>query len=158
MMENHLKRVLNLIKKTGDTMVVVDKEGEDSFVVMDLDQYEMLLDSQMEYEDNVGDAIEDFRESEDPQDSQTPPNASDSNIWDVMQEAGEEGETWDIDQLSEEEYKDLEKQYELFANKHVEEVIQETQNPIEKKETQKNEQVKKDDEYGEEQFYLEPIE
>lgn len=158
MMENHLKRVLSLIQKTGDTMVVVDKEGEDSFVVMDLDQYEMLLDSQMEYEDNFGGAIEDLGESEDPQVSQASLNARDSNIWDVMQEAGEEGETWDIDQLSEEEYKALEKQYELFANKHVEEAVQETQNPMVQKAMQKNQPVKKDDEYGEEQFYLEPIE
>ncbi|MBI4591826.1 hypothetical protein HY733_00015 [Candidatus Uhrbacteria bacterium] len=52
-MENHLKRVLNLVRKIGDTMVVVDKDGSDSFVVMDLDRYEMLLDAQDGFEDDV---------------------------------------------------------------------------------------------------------
>ena len=150
MMENHLKRVLNLVRNTGDTMVVVDKDGDDSFVVMNLDQYEMLLDTQMGYEDAL--------QLEPSQDQSTPKNEAGSNIWDVMQEAGEEGETWDIDQLSQEEYKDLEKQYEAFAKGHVEQAVAETQKVEKLEESPKINKIKEDDDYGEEQFYLEPVE
>ena len=137
-MENHLKRVLNLVRKTGDTMVVVDKDGNDSFVVMDLDRYEMLLDAQIQTESEGKPAVG-------------------ANIWDVMQEAGDEGETWDIDQLNEEEFADLEKQYQAFARGHVEE----TQKFQKQEEIPDVENVAKnsdEDEYGEEQFYLEPVE
>lgn len=142
-MENHLKRVLGLVRKTGDTMIVVDKDGQESFVVMDLDQYEMLLDAQFMGEDR--DDGMDEEEEVQPQ----PKSTKGPDIWDVMPEAGEEGETWDIDQLSQEESADLEKQYEVFASRHVKEAIEETKTAPEKKE---------DDEYGEEQFYLEPVE
>lgn len=135
-MENHLKRVLALVRKTGDTMIVVDKEGRESFVVMDLDQYERLLNTP---------SIEIPPEAS-PTSHLSPPT---SNIWNVMQEAGEEGETWDIDQLSEQELQALEKQYQEFASKNVKEAIDEAKTPPKKKE---------DDEYGEEQFYLEPVE
>ncbi|MEK7619693.1 MAG: hypothetical protein AAB413_00425 [Patescibacteria group bacterium] len=146
-MENHLKRVLSLVRKTGDTMIVVDKDGQESFVVMDLDQYEMLLDAQFVDEDwDDGMVEEDVEEAEAEPTSKT---AMGPDIWDVMPAAGEEGETWDIDQLDQEEFADLEKQYEAFASRHVKEAIEETKTAPKKKE---------DDEYGEEQFYLEPIE
>ncbi len=141
-MENHLKRVLNLVRKTGDTMVVVDREGDDSFVVMDLDRYEALLDSQADFEGE-------------PEHLQTP------NIWDVMQEAGSETETWDIDQLSDDEFADLEKQYKDFASRQVQEAVQDERSKPQKQEAPKEEKMQKnsdDDEYGEEQFYLEPVE
>ena len=148
MMENHLKRVLNLVRKTGDTMVVVDKDGDDSFVVMDLDQYEMLLDSHKDLSDLSPEA---------PGGGKPPANQDSANIWDVMQEAGEEGETWDVDQLNDEELADLEKQYQDFASRHVKDAIVEatSENTKIHEKPQKN---KEDDEYGEEQFYLEPVE
>ena len=105
-MENHLKRVLSLVRKTGDTMIVVDKDGQESFVVMDLDQYEMLLDAQFVDEDwDDGMVEEDVEEAEAEPTSKT---AMGPDIWDVMPAAGEEGETWDIDQLDQEEFADLE--------------------------------------------------
>jgi hypothetical protein len=130
-MENHLKRVLALVRKTGNTMIVVDKEGQESFAVMDLNQYERLLGSPVT-----------------PTQSQ-PTATKVPDIWDVMQEAGEEGKTWDVDQLNEQELADLEKQYHEFASKSVKEAIVESKSV---------EQKKPDDEYGEEQFYLEPVE
>ena len=141
-MENHLKRVLNLVRKTGDTMVIVDKDGNDSFVVMDLDRYEMLLDAQIQTESEGKPAVG-------------------ANIWDVMQEAGDEGETWDIDQLNEEEFADLEKQYQAFARGNVEEAVEETQKFQKQEAVPDVENITKnsdEDEYGEEQFYLEPVE
>ena len=123
-------------------MVVVDKDGNDSFVVMDLDRYEMLLDAQIQ------------TESEDKP-------AVGANIWDVMQEAGDEGETWDIDQLNEEEFADLEKQYQAFARGNVEEAVEETHKFQKQEAVPDVENITKnsdEDEYGEEQFYLEPVE
>lgn len=146
-MENHLKRVLSLVRKTGDTMIVVDRDGEESFVVMDLDQYEMLLDAQFMGEDWDDGMVEE--ESSEEEIQPQPKTSSEPDIWDVMPAAGEEGETWDVDQLSQEEFADLEKQYEAFASRHVKEAIEETKTAPKKKE---------DDEYGEEQFYLEPVE
>ncbi|MCR4314329.1 MAG: hypothetical protein NUV84_03725 [Candidatus Uhrbacteria bacterium] len=146
-MVDHLKRVLGLVRKTGDTMIVVDKDGQESFVVMDLDQYEMLLDAQFMGED-WDDGMVEGESSEEVLQPQ-PKTSAGPDIWDVMPAAGEEGETWDIDQLDQEEFADLEKQYEAFASRHVEEAIEKTKTAPKKKE---------DDEYGEEQFYLEPVE
>jgi len=123
-------------------MVVVDKDGNDSFVVMDLDRYEMLLDAQIQTESESKPAVG-------------------ANIWDVMQEAGDEGETWDIDQLNEEEFADLEKQYQAFARGNVEEAVEETQKFQKQEAVPDVENIAKnsdEDEYGEEQFYLEPVE
>lgn len=151
-MENHLKRVLRLVQKTGDTMVVVDKEGDEAFVVMDLERYEQLLDvDSTETQSRSRSELhsqQDYLESEEKEDipSRLP------DIWDVMQGADDDGETWDIDQLSEAEFKDLEKQYEAFANRHVQEAIEETT------QTHNTEESSSEDEYGEEQFYLEPVE
>ena len=151
-MENHLTRVLRLVQKTGDTMVVVDKEGADAFVVMDLDQYELLLDSQLALNEDPEIQLE-KSEKED----RLP------DIWDVMKSSDEDGETWDIDQLSEGELAELEKHYEAFANRHVQEAIEETVDQTggrkdDSKELENNEGPAVDDEYGEEQFYLEPVE
>ncbi|NQV90131.1 hypothetical protein HQ487_01850 [Candidatus Uhrbacteria bacterium] len=159
-MENHLKRVLDLVQKTGDTMIVVDKQGDDAFVVMDLDQYEAILDAQFqdkaEWEDEMFEEEAEV-DSEEKQDLELPPRAPD--IWGVMQGAEKEGETWDIDQLSEGELAELERQYQAFASRHVEEAIDEIEvNPVIDQKEPKIEKPIQDDVYGEEQFYLEPIE
>lgn len=152
-MENHLKRVLNLVRKTGDTMVVVDKDGQESFVVMDLDQYEMLLDGSLgfdeDWDDIAPESDEEFSSESDMEEEETAPVTSGQDIWDVMPEAGADAQTWDIDRLSEGEMADLERQYKEFAGQHVKEAVEDTHKPLEKP---------TDDEYGEEQFYLEPIE
>lgn len=42
MRSRQLKRILDLIRKTGDRMVVADSETDKVFVIMDLDEYENL--------------------------------------------------------------------------------------------------------------------
>lgn len=118
-------------------MVVVEKDQDQGFVVMDLDQYEVLLDSQII--------------------SPTRPESSTPNIWDVMPEAKEQGETWDPDSLSEAEMAELEKQYEQFAKRNVKVAIQETQTGPTPVEPPKPPETKKDEDFGEEEFYLEPV-
>jgi len=44
MNNNQLDRVLRLVKKTGDKVVVVDRESDAVVVLMDLDDYEFLLE------------------------------------------------------------------------------------------------------------------
>lgn len=142
-MEQHLKRILELIRKTGDTVIVVEKEEERAFVVMNIDKYENLLDGQTS-----------FKPTHAAQAEAAPRKA----IWDIMRGAGEGGETWDIDQLNKEELAGLEKQYREFAARQVAEAVE--QSGVKQKEEEKpqNSQKRKDDEFGEEQFYLEPVE
>lgn len=46
MKEELLKRLLNLVEKTGDRMVITDPEGERPFVLMGLHQYESIVFSE----------------------------------------------------------------------------------------------------------------
>ena len=76
-----------------------------------------------------------------------------------MKPAGAEGETWDMSKMSETELKNLEDQYKAFAAQSVSEAIEETSTaaaPSEPVEQPKKEENEED--FGEEQFYLEPIE
>lgn len=43
MTNEHLQRVLRLIKKTGDKGFIIDPEADDMFVLMDVDSYEKIL-------------------------------------------------------------------------------------------------------------------
>ena len=44
MKPNQLNRIINLVRRTGDTMVVLDQATDQSFVLMNADDYEDLLD------------------------------------------------------------------------------------------------------------------
>ena len=147
---NQFQRILNLVKKTGDRLVVTDPNGEHAYVVMDIDDYEFLVDAGNTpfFEDDLMDAV-DFEEEFEavPTVEQAPAPVQD--IWDVMQSAGEQGETWDPSSLSEEELQDLEEQYQRFTERNVEEAIEEIQEPL---------QTEQKPEIAEEEFYLEPIE
>ncbi len=59
-----LKRLLNLVRKTGDRLVVADKESDDVFVIMNLDEYEDLSDFNDENHDHDFDAVPDFLEDD----------------------------------------------------------------------------------------------
>ncbi len=143
-MSSHLQRILDLVRRTGDTMVVVEKDSDEGFVVMDLHKYEILQDSEFE--------------SDPP--SELQPTTPD--IWDVMSEGKNHSETWDPDNLSEDEMVNLEKQYEEFAKRNVKEAIESVAPvktppdlPLPRGGAQDS---KKDEDFGEEQFYLEPVE
>jgi len=122
-MTDQFRHILNLVRKTGDTMIVTDPDGEDVFVVMDLDKYEALLGTETKEKD----------------------------LWDVMKPANSDSKTWDMEEMNEQELAELEKQYHEFANKNIEKAIEENLPKIEEK-------PKEDDNFGEEEFYLEPVE
>ena len=43
-MDHQLKRLFNLVRRTGDRLVVTDPNGEDTYVLMGLEAYEKLAD------------------------------------------------------------------------------------------------------------------
>jgi hypothetical protein len=185
-MDKQLRRILNLVRKTGDRMVVTDTNGDDVYVVMGLEQYEHLVDPSAGSSD---DDDEDWNEgwwkdgpdldkpsggpnflddlTDDPETFAQPPKppgtsaradspsvqASPVDIWEAMRPAGETGETWDIAALSDREKVDLERQFEAYQNTKKAETS-------EKPETseRENQGSKNDEDFGEEQFYLEPVE
>lgn len=53
-MQNQLKKAINLAKKTGDRLILVDTNTDESFVVINLDQYEELLDNKKAKSDIYG--------------------------------------------------------------------------------------------------------
>jgi len=141
-------------------MIVTDPNGEDVYVIMDIDQYELLLNMEENTLDSDDECLEedeliDFVPQE--SDGQAP-----ADIWQAMKPAGEEGETWDPSAMNEEELADLEQQYHAFTQRNVKTVIQESEksveNAIEKPVEKLVEKPVKDDEFGEESFYLEPVE
>lgn len=155
-------------------MVVTDTNGEDVFVVMGLDQYEDLVlpvdieDGSGEGEDwdeewwnagkpddfpPIGPSLDDGQAAVPDIDPSPSIQESPKNLWEVMQPAGDEGETWDIGKMSDGEKADLERQFaeyqKIKALESGEKVAMKSAEVVE---------VKKDEEFGEEQFYLEPIE
>ena len=44
-MNRQLKRILDLVRRTGDRMVVTDPDGEEAYVIMGLEQYEEILEA-----------------------------------------------------------------------------------------------------------------
>lgn len=143
-MKDKMRRIIELVRRTGDTVVVTDPEGDDIFVVMGLDRYESLFNgaSQEIVAEKLTDQITQKSTESEPE------------IWDTMQLAGQEGETWDLSTMKEDELAELEDQYRQFAQKNISEAIKETQK-VEEKHQEKPEET---DAFGEEQFYLEPIE
>lgn len=167
-MKDQLKRILNLVRKTGDTMIVTDPNGDDVYVIMGLDQYEDLrnetgFDEEMFDRDSRGAALcpPDWdwgvKDAEDLDEVKDPPIEKKPDIWQMMKPAGEEGETWDLSNISDVEAVDLEEQYKKYAQ------APESSSAPEVKIEPKTEETppklaENEDEFGEEQFYLEPIE
>lgn len=166
-MNDQFKRILNLVRRTGDTMIVTDPDGKNTYVVMDLDQYELMLDVEQGLS-NIVATDEPFEpepevELSEPitQKNQAIPDDV-PNIWDMMQAADDTGETWNTEQMAPEEIAALEQQYQAFAARNVEQAIEESGSELENAPiTGKNDHEDTsddDDEFGEEQFYLEPVE
>ena len=62
---NNFKRILDLVRRTGDKLVVTDSDGEEAVVVMDLDEYELLLSEAGLFESDFDqDLVDDFDPAE----------------------------------------------------------------------------------------------
>lgn len=144
MNKSHLQRVLDLVQRTGDKAVYV--EGEQAFIIMPLEEYELMLDVEHDLSvmaRGMGDWDETFEEDgqccphDEPIRSPEPghePAVSQSqsapaSIWDAMAPAGEGEETWDLDRMSPEERLELERQYKAYAAQQVQEAMKEVVEP-----------------------------
>jgi len=151
-MKDELKRILNLVRKTGDTMIVTDADGQNAYVVMDLDQYEGLLNQSPKM---VSTEQKNEMLSEEPDEFPWPQPTP--NIWTTMKPAGDESETWDVSKMSQDEVVDLEKQYQKYAQEST--VPESEQIEVKSENTEILPKLAENEEdFGEEQFYLEPIE
>ncbi|MEI6510681.1 MAG: hypothetical protein WCO25_01410 [Candidatus Uhrbacteria bacterium] len=183
-MDKQLRRILNLVRKTGDRMVVTDTNGDDVYVVMGLEQYENLVvpkeivekSSGLPSEAGFGEEWWNDCEPEEEEGRVGPPSVAvatttpdpsfqkggetrqappPSDIWEAMSPAGSESETWDISKMSDVEKTDLERQFENYQQgKGM--ATAEPEKSAAEAEPKKEDQ--KDEDFGEEQFYLEPIE
>jgi hypothetical protein len=172
-MDKQLRRILDLVRKTGDRMVVTDTNGEDVYVVMGLSQYEELVGvdedfDPSDYLDNQDwdegwwndyDGLDkpplsgpDLAESLDVKPDLEPRATSPEppkDIWEAMPPAGSDAETWDMEQMSPMEMSDLERQFQEYQAQQMADKANEAD---------KATGGKKDEDFGEEQFYLEPVE
>jgi len=56
MISPELKKILNLVKKTGDSVIVYDaQETEETFVLMDFNSYEKMNSKELKLEEKPGD-------------------------------------------------------------------------------------------------------
>jgi hypothetical protein len=182
-MQGKWERLIRLVRETGDRLVVTDSESEDVFVLMSIGQYEELLggqDTSRHDDDHAARpeqpavnqpvvreiAGEQYEEVVSVSQDEDPPE----EIWDVLQSGGGEeadesaSESWDVSRLNDEEKAFLKRQYEKFkqgdsgAQAPVEESSPTTPQAQSEPEPRVVVEDDKDDDFTEEQFYLEPIE
>ncbi len=143
-MTGHMKKIFEIIRKTGDRVILTDFNSEETYVLMSLTEYEGLLQTSEISQNSLvsGQTIE------------SEPNTNTKNdIWEFMKGAGSSSETWDLSQMSAAELEVLERQYQTFTQTKA----QEDEN-IKKTKEPRFSTEKDMGESGEEQFYLEPIE
>jgi len=159
-MNDQFRRILDLVRATGDRMVVTDPNGNDPIVVMDLDSYEELLGLELAEEWDIPEGFDEEEELDFEEEVSRPERADNpQTIWDTMKSAGESGETWDLSELNPQELADLEAKFHDYASKVKE--VGDSPAPVESSGTvEAPAEVPKEaeDDFGEEQFYLEPIE
>lgn len=133
-MKPQFQRILDLVKRTGDRMVVTDRDGDNAYVVMGIDQYEDLLDHS---EATLSNFPDDFDHADLDEESVPDLNA--------MTEDEGRSAAGDIPE-------DLQK-----AVEHDLAIIESWEKARAQEEVQKSSK-KPDSEPNEEQFYLEPVE
>ncbi|OGL67201.1 hypothetical protein A2856_04035 [Candidatus Uhrbacteria bacterium RIFCSPHIGHO2_01_FULL_63_20] len=148
----NLRRLLELAKRTGDRLIITDPEGEESFVVMGLDQYEGLLGGPRPSERPLptpptpahrGPTLRQDRDRATSDEDETPP----PDIFDLMKPANEAGDTWDLAKMNDVERHQVLKEFMAFQEgDSIPEAEKEGRNKA------------KNEGFDEDQFYLEPVE
>lgn len=160
-MNNTFKRVLALVQRTGDRMVVIDPDHEEAFVIMGIDDYEALaelekwaIEREVEFEETE-EEVEVIREIEEPTVEQAPVvSKKPSSIIDVMPSAGENASTWDLSSMTPKEREEVQVAFKEYNSKETSPTLAK-KDDVPVIDLSEN---KTDDDFGEEQFYLEPIE
>lgn len=174
-MDMQFKRILNLVRRTGDRMVVTDPNGEDTYVIMGFDAYEALMEAQ-EYVDDLETGAFDPMEPSLPAHAHATESpaaseeinideavAHDLRVWEAMKAANEPGETWDVAKLSLDEKQQVQETYQAFQEERQKPEVtqipeQKPQMPSSSPAAEASSKKSDEDEPGEEQFYLEPVE
>lgn len=154
MKQKQLDRIIRLVKRTGDRFVILDRDTDEAMVVMNLDEYEDLLNTTTE--------VENLAEEE-----MLSRLNSDINRWQEQNEKRatlpqiQYDEPEEIDEVEEEEQENEPEFEKLPEIKDLAEVSQEIE--IETSEVAPNANFAEEDlsdlpEGEEEKFYLEPIE
>lgn len=149
-------------------MVVVDENSDRGFVVMDLTRYEEMCSSEQVLT-NRGEKQPQIDVLPKEQVIVAEPPSGLPNLWDVMAPSSEDAQTWDMGEMTPEEISEIERQYKEFAEKTIQEAVEEqieSQPDLIKETKDQNLDVSssedshktEEEEFGEEQFYLEPIE
>ncbi|MDP3899516.1 MAG: hypothetical protein Q8Q23_00350 [bacterium] len=111
-MHDEFQRVLNLVQKTGDRIVVLDKNyPERSYVIMDFDSYEALINIDEDVDDEYLDDVDYFHEDdldnmdsglieEEEDDLFDAPNGSIDKIDENMDNYGEGLDFWSANEAS----------------------------------------------------------
>ncbi len=156
MQNNQLNRLLKLINRTGDRLVVLDKDTETAIVMMEIDEYEKILNggprledmSESDILDRINREVAVWREK----------NIANMDISDTVEEpvAPKPIEVEDLPEISEIEDEGAEEDFAEISQKEAEKVVAEpiTINPIIGPEVELKDVP---DDGEEEKFYLEPV-
>lgn len=156
MQNNQLNRLLKLINRTGDRLVVLDKDTETAIVMMEIDEYEKILNggprledmSESDILDRINREVAVWREK----------NIANMDTPDQVEEVvvPKPIEVEDLPEISELEDEGAEEDFAEISPKEAEKVVEEpiTINPIIGPEVELKDVP---DDGEEEKFYLEPV-
>ncbi|MBI4598712.1 hypothetical protein HY734_00775 [Candidatus Uhrbacteria bacterium] len=164
-MDGKFQRILSLVRRTGDRIIVTDPEGSDAYVLMSLEAYEVLMDIPAPMSsfppgtEGKSDTADTDVPSPPPDQAMSSPVAplapsaplppfESKRIWDVMGGVQTSGQTWDPARLTDAERDAMAQTLEHLRGKEPDHP------PI----SQPPKVEGGEGETGEEQFYLEPIE
>lgn len=163
-----MRRILDLARRTGDRVIVTDPEGKEAFVLLSLDAYEALLVKTVSKQapakppvsiptERVSEPVRrpQPRSRPEEEDGGPPPD-----IFDLM--AGPGDETWDLAHMSSEELGQAEVAFRAAEQRRhtLRRALGNEQSAVQSQKTTRQPVPRPvvDDTFGEEQFYLEPIE
>lgn len=180
MRQNQLDRIIRLVRRTGDRFVIMDKETDQTMVLMNLDEYENLLNDtssleDLEEEDMLNKLNHDISRWQVKKNRQPIPDWEENvrkeplPIVEVEEDLPEETEIEEIDEIEDDEFEDVDivpPNETTFAPEPVLEPVVEklpeiSTIPLETGQVEQTfgeESLSDLPEGEEEKFYLEPIE
>ena len=156
MQNNQLNRLLKLINRTGDRLVVLDKDTDTSVVMMEIDEYEKILNGGPRLEDmSESDILDKINREVAVWREKNMANSADAVLEEepVVCKPTVEEEIPEIDEVEDEE---IDEELAEISHKEVEKIPEEpiTINPIIGPEVELKDLP---DDGEEEKFYLEPV-
>ncbi|MBI2551053.1 hypothetical protein HYV73_01780 [Candidatus Uhrbacteria bacterium] len=175
-MKHHLERLLGVVRRTGEKVILTDVHSDEVYVLMSLTEYEALMvtPSFIDGDDQASDEISDDEfdlpamEADDWRSNIFPREEEDETlprIWDHMAPATSKEPTWDLSGMKEEERAQVKQTWEQQMPSPVpsREAQRETPQSMEEITIEpvpvfvKDPQMSSVEEGGEDRFFLEPI-